>query len=109
MRVTVTGTSPVYDPVRLVPDPLTGDGIVLTPDGLGAHFTSNAKMAIRANQGLYRGFQYFEFHRELAPANVGGGVVIGDGDLDPYGPRDIPPSCSVNALGSTWRELMFQK
>jgi hypothetical protein len=106
VRVNVTGTLPAYDPVRLVPD-ASSEGVVVTADGLGAHFTAPAKVAIRANQGLYRGFQYFEFHREIGPLNIGGGIVTGDGNLDPYGPHDVPPSCSVNAEGGTWRELMF--
>ena len=107
VRVNVTGVLPMFDPVRLVPDAMPAEGVVLTSDGLGAHFTAPAKIAIRANQGLYRGFQYFEFHREIGPLNIGGGIVTGDGNLDPYGPHDVPPSCSVNAEGGTWRELMF--
>jgi len=107
VRINVTGALPMFDPVRLQPDAMSAEGVVLSADGLGAHFTAPAKIAVRANQGLYRGFQYFEFHREIGPLNIGGGLVTGDGNLDPYGPRDVPPSCSVNAEGGTWRELMF--
>jgi hypothetical protein len=109
VRVTVTGTLPTFTPVRLVPDPQAGKGIELTPDGLGAHFTLSEKMGVRANQGLLKGFQYFEFHRELSPMNMGGGVVIQRGNLDPYDPRDVPPSCSLNTLGSTWHSLTYSE
>jgi hypothetical protein len=107
VRVTVTGTLPTVVPVRLSPDARSGQGIVLTANGLGAHFSGQGKMGIRANRGLLHGFQYFEFHREIGVANVGGGLVTADGNLAPYGPVDVPPSCSVNALGGTWRQLMF--
>jgi len=107
VRVTVSGTLPSFNPVRLAPDSTSGSGIALSIDGLGAHFTAPAKMGIRANQGLLHGFQYFEIHREIPPANVGGGLVTGDGNLNPYGPRDVPASCSVNVGGGTWRDLMF--
>ncbi|HKQ70427.1 MAG TPA: hypothetical protein VJT73_13855 [Polyangiaceae bacterium] len=107
VEVTVMGTLPTYLPVQLVPDAQSAGGVILTPNGLGAHFTASAKIGIRANQGLYRGFQYFEIHREVGPVNVGGGIVTKDGNLDPYGPWDVPPSCSVNMEGGAWRELMF--
>jgi hypothetical protein len=106
VHVNVTGALPSFNPVRLQPD-ASSEGVIVSADGLGAHFTAPAKIAIRANQGLFRGFQYFEFHREIGPVNIGGGIVTGDGDLDPYGPHDVPPSCSLNAEGGTWRELMF--
>ena len=108
MRVTVTGTLPVYDPVRLVPDPLTGDGIVLTPDGLGAHFTSNAKMAIRANQGLYPRVSVLRVSSRACPGQRrrrsshrrrSQSLMVLEISL-----RHV----RVNALGRTWRELMFQ-
>jgi hypothetical protein len=41
--------------------------------------------------------------------NMGGGLVIQYGNLNPYGPVDVPPSCSVNVLGGTWHSLMFHK
>ena len=41
--------------------------------------------------------------------NMGGGLVIANGNLNPYGPVDVPPSCSVNVLGGTWHSLMFHK
>jgi hypothetical protein len=107
VRVTVTGTLPMFNPVRLQPDDRGGVGVTLTADGLGAHFAASAKMGIRANQGLLRGFQYFEFRREAAMANLGGGLVTADGNLAPYGASDVPPSCSVNVLGGAWQELMF--
>ena len=41
--------------------------------------------------------------------NMGGGLVIQNGNLNPYGPTDVPPSCSVNVLGGTWQSLMFRR
>jgi hypothetical protein len=107
VRITVNGALPAWSPVHLQPDAMSGSGIVLTPDGLGARYTGAGKMGIRANQGLLHGFRYFEIHREIAPTNMGGGLVIQDGNLNPYGPGDVPPSCSMNVLGATWRDLMF--
>jgi len=109
VRVNVTGTLPTANPVRLEPDPLSGAGIELSSDGLSARFTASAKLGIRANQGLLHGFQYFEIHRDIAPMNMGGGVVIQNGNLNPYDALDVPPSCSVNVLGGTWHSLMFHK
>jgi hypothetical protein len=39
--------------------------------------------------------------------NMGGGLVIQNGNLNPYDASDVPPSCSVNVLGGTWHSLMF--
>jgi hypothetical protein len=109
VRVNVTGTLPVANPVQLAPDAMSGAGIVLSNGGLSARFTASAKLGIRANQGLLHGFQYFEIHREIPVMNMGGGLVIANGNLNPYGPVDVPPSCSVNVLGGTWHSLMFHK
>jgi hypothetical protein len=109
VRVNVTGTLPVWSPVRLQPDAMSGAGIELSSDGLSARFTAPAKLGIRANQGLLHGFQYFEIHREIPVMNMGGGLVIQYGNLNPYGPVDVPPSCSVNVLGGTWHSLMFHR
>jgi hypothetical protein len=109
VRVNVTGVLPTPNPVRLQPDATSGDGIELSSDGLSARFTALAKLGIRANQGLLHGFQYFEIHRDIPAMNMGGGLVIQNGNLNPYGPVDVPPSCSVNVLGGTWHSLMFHK
>jgi hypothetical protein len=107
VRVTVQGTLPSFQPVRLAADG-SGSGIELDPGGLSVRYTGNGKMGIRANQGLLRGFQYFEIHREIAPVNMGGGLVTADGNLNPYGPVDVPPSSSVNVLGGTWQDLIYR-
>src|SRR5262249_24979742 len=86
VRVNVTGALPSANPVRLQPDMMSGAGIELSNDGLSARFTAPAKLGIRANQGLLHGFQYFEIHRDIPPMNMGGGLVIQYGNLNPYGP-----------------------
>jgi hypothetical protein len=106
--ITVTGALPLVAQVRLEPHPKMGAGIVLSPDGLGARFTAPKKSAVRANQGLMGGFQYFEIRREIEPQGVGGGLVVAGGNLDPYGPADIPPSSSINVQGSVWQNLAQQ-
>lgn len=108
LDVTVTGTMPQFNPVKLVPDELTGRGIELSPNGLGAKWTSFGKYGIRANQGMIGEFRYFEMHRLTPPTNQGGGLVILEGNLDPYNPRDVPPSCSVNHSASVWRNLISE-
>jgi hypothetical protein len=65
-------------------------------------------MGIRANQGLYGGFQYFEITRLTDPVNMGGGLVILEGDLNPYDYSNVPPSVSINTLGGTWESIMFR-
>ena len=104
--VTVTGTLPQYPSVQLEADAQSGTGIVVAPNGLSARWEGAGKYGIRANQGLLDGFQYFEMRRLGAPANQGGGLVIEDGNLDPYGAIDVPPSMSVNHSASIWRDLM---
>jgi hypothetical protein len=107
--ITVTGAVPIVAQVRLEPHPRMGTGVVLSPDGLGARFTAAQKSAVRANQGLMGGFQYFEISRQIEPAGAGGGVVIAGGNLDPYGTPDIPPSASINVQGSVWYNLAHQR
>ena len=106
--VRVTGTLPQFDPVRLVEDDLSGSGIVLSTNGLSARWTENAKYGVRANQGMIGEFRYFEMHRLIGIDNQGGGLVIAEGNLDPYDPIDIPPSCSVNHSASVWRNLISE-
>ena len=104
--VTVTGTLRQHSTVRLEADEQSGTGIVVSPDGLSARWEGVGKYGIRANQGLLDGFQYFEMRRLIAPANQGGGLVVRDGNLDPYGALDVPPSMSVNHSSSIWRDLI---
>jgi hypothetical protein len=106
VMVTVTGALPQAAPVRLAPDARGGAGVVLADDGLGARFEGQGKFGVRANQGIYGQFWYFEAHREQGPSNHGVGLVIGDGALDPYHFEDVPWSCSINLTGSTWRNLI---
>ena len=109
MFVEVTGSLPQAETVVLEPDDFGGQGVELVNDGLAAHFTANGKYGIRANQGIYRGsFQYFEAHRAHAASNMGVGVIIGDGSLEPYSFEDVPWSCSMNTTGNTWRNLIDQ-
>lgn len=109
VRVSVTGTLPQYDPVLLVndsvADPNVGSGI--TTDGLGAKWVVADKMGIRANQGLYGDFWYFEVTRHTGPVNQGAGLVIWDGDLDPYSADNVPPSMSVNTSGGVWQNIIY--
>ncbi|MEM9190374.1 MAG: hypothetical protein AAGF12_14410 [Myxococcota bacterium] len=107
--VSVTGTLPQFDPVRLVPDAMSGAGIVLSTDGLSAYFTAGDKYGIRANQGMMGEFQYFEMQRLVAPGNRGGGLVIQNGNLNPYAAPDVPPSCSVNQGVSIWRNIIYEE
>lgn len=106
--VTVTGALPQFNPVRLAFDNLTNDSIELSASGLAAKWHGSGKYGIRANQGMIGAFMYFEMHRLIAPNNQGGGLVIAEGNLDPYSPRDIPPSCSVNHSASIWRNLISE-
>ena len=107
--VTVTGTLPQHDTVHLEADAQSGTGITLSPDGLSAHWGAQGKYGIRANQGMLGEFQYFEMRRLIGPANQGGGLVIRDGNLSPYAPIDVPPSCSVNHIASVWRNLISEE
>jgi hypothetical protein len=104
--VSVTGTLPTAASVRLTPDDRGGVGVELSADGLSAHFTAPGKYGIRANQGLLGGFQYFEMHRLGGALNQGGGIVVEEGDLAPYSPFSVPPSCSVNHYASVWCDLI---
>ena len=106
--VNVSGTLPQFNPVELVEDDLSGSGIELSASGLAAKWHDEAKYGIRANQGMIGDFMYFEMHRLIAPDNQGGGLVILEGDLDPYSPSNIPPSCSVNHSASVWRNLISE-
>lgn len=109
VMVTVTGTLPQFDPVRLISDANTGADIAVSPDGLSAQFNAHNKMGIRANQGNYGRFWYFEMRRLITPAeNIGGGLVVSRGSLDPLAFTSTQPSVQVNFLGGAWRSLIFE-
>jgi hypothetical protein len=109
LQVEVTGDLPQANPVLLAVDDFGGAGVELSEDALSAHFFGPGKYGIRANQGIYRGsYQYFEAHREHPAGNMGVGLIIGDGSLNPYHFEDVPWSCSVNLTGNTWRNLIDQ-
>ena len=107
-RVVVEGALENPDTVRLTPSDSSGRGIELDPDGLGVFFTEEGKRGIRANQGLYGAFWYFEARPANAEMDAGIGLTIRGGSLDPYWDQFVPPSASVNALGSTWRNLIHR-
>lgn len=104
--VQVIGEHPHPEPVRLISDIHSGRGVELSEDGLSARFTANGKYGVRGNQGLLAGFQYFEMRRLGGIDNLGGGLVTLNGDLDPYRPANVPPSCSINFSASIWRNLI---
>lgn len=106
VRVKVTGTLPQANPVVLTPDALTGPGITVSPDGLSASFNGTGKDGIRANQGIYGRFWYFEVHRDSAIRNMGMGLVIANGALNPYDPPNVPWSCSLNVMRGFWVNLI---
>ena len=93
--------------VKLVVEPgITGAGIVTSANGLSAHFEENHKMGIRANQGLYGGFQYFEVLRNTPVRNMGIGVVVKEGSLNPYDFGTVPWSMSINVSNGFWHNLI---
>lgn len=106
VMVKVTGALPRFQPVQLVRDALTGPGITVSPDGLSASFNGTSKDGIRANQGVYGKFWYFEVHRESPIRNMGMGLVIAEGALNPYEPLRVPWSCSVNVMRGFWVQLI---
>ncbi|WP_236604772.1 Ig-like domain-containing protein [Sandaracinus amylolyticus] len=106
--LTVTGTLPQSNPVRLVPDAIAGGQVTLSSDGLSISFHGPGKYGIRANQPIYGQFWYFEVTRLVGPVNMGFGLVTGTGVLDPYDSGDVPWSMSVNTTGAVWRELVWQ-
>ena len=75
---------PQFDPVELVLDSSTGDGISLGPNRLGASYSIDLKMAVRANQGMIGQFRYFEAYRSVGPFNIGQGLITAYGDINPY-------------------------
>ena len=109
VMIQVAGTLPTFNPVRLVPDALSDPGVGVVADGLGANFTTPGKSGIRANQGLYGQFWYFEAHRATAqPEDLGVGVVIKGGNLIHYSFAEVPWSASLNMASGIWRNLIPQ-
>jgi hypothetical protein len=104
--VDVTGSLPQAAPVQLARDALTGPGITISPDGLSVSFNGSGKDGIRANQGIYGRFWYFEVHRNSPIRNMGMGLVTADGALNPYEPARVPWSCSLNVLRGFWINLI---
>ncbi|MGE3631441.1 MAG: hypothetical protein AB7P00_16155, partial [Sandaracinaceae bacterium] len=108
-HLTVTGTLPQFDPVRLIVEPHTGFGMTLSPDAHSVRYGAAIKSGIRANQGCLGQFWYYEAHRLLPmPTNIGAGLTVHDGNLDPYDFDDPPWSMSINTLGDTWHNLISQ-
>ncbi|NIS32998.1 MAG: hypothetical protein GWN73_21975, partial [Actinobacteria bacterium] len=85
--------------------PNVGSGIVT--DGLSVSWTIADKMGIRANQGLYGDFWYFEVTRNGGTVNQGAGLTIWEGDLDPYSADNVPPSVSINTSGGVWQNIIY--
>jgi hypothetical protein len=107
LMVVATGTLPQHDPVRLAPHEQSGEGIVLSPDGLSARFTIDKKGAIRANQPNYGRFWYFEAQSLTEPAAAcGGGAVIERGSLDPMVFETMQPSTQINFGGGVYDALV---
>jgi hypothetical protein len=108
VKIQANATLPQFDPVRLTPDALSGPGIALSGDGLSARFEGFGKYGIRANQPIFGRYWYFEAHRNGPPGNMGVGLIIGDGALNPYDFVNVPWSCSINFTGNSWRNLISQ-
>lgn len=107
--VTVTGSLPQFDPVRMIRDERTGEGAFPTADGLSVYFEAvpdHFKDALRANQGLYGDFWYFEAHRHGPKVGIGIGLTVDDGTLNPYGSSALPWSMSINLFTSVWHNLI---
>ncbi len=106
IRVDVSGALTRFDDVLLVTEPTTGEGIVVSTEGLRARFTTARKSGIRANQAILDGFHYFEATRLGAITAQGVGIVTPFGDLDPYAEAIVPWSVSAQVLGGLWRNFI---
>ncbi|MDB4975690.1 MAG: hypothetical protein JWN48_4031 [Myxococcaceae bacterium] len=103
VMVEATGSLPQAPVVRLTPDPLSGEGITLNdPVNLSAKFNGPGKDGIRANQGIYGQYWYFEVHRNASIRNMGIGVVIGDGALNSLTFARVPWCASLNVEASAF-------
>ncbi len=99
-------TVPYVPRVHFVKDEKTNRGITLRPDLLGVAYSENHKNAIRANQGMIGEFRYWEAHREMAPRNMGQGLITAFGQIDPYPFNPPQPSMSVNSVCGVWQNLV---
>ncbi|MET0285420.1 MAG: hypothetical protein ABW352_13150 [Polyangiales bacterium] len=106
VMVVVTGSLPRPNPVRLALDATSGQGVSVSADGLSATFAGPGKDGVKANQGIYGDFWYFEVHRDNPIRNMGMGLMVAPGSLAPYAFDDVPWSVSINVLQGVWRELI---
>jgi hypothetical protein len=110
IMIQATGTLPQFDPVRLVADDQSGEGITLSSDGLRAVFSEDHKMGIHANQPMYGRFWYFEMQRLIdPPENIGGGMVIEHGSLNPMLFETMHPSLQINFSSGLWHDLVHEE
>lgn len=107
--VVATGALPSFTNVQITQDARSGAGITVSPEGYAVHYGIDAKNGIRVNQAIYGAFWYFEAERLVPVTDQGVGLVVGAGDLDPYRFNVTPPSCSLNVVGATWRNLIFHR
>jgi hypothetical protein len=107
VNVTVTGALEQPNPVQLVADATTGAGVMISADGLSASFTQNGKFGVKANQGIYGAFWYFEVHRIAPIRNMGNGLIVHEGSLNPYRFDNVPWSVSLNVSAGIWHELII--
>ncbi|MBL4826187.1 MAG: HYR domain-containing protein, partial [Spongiibacteraceae bacterium] len=109
------GTVAHEDSVYLVSDITTAPTVTISEDGLSAGYNQyvRTKSAIRANQGMQGEFRYWEAHRHRDPINMGFGLINPFAVIDEYCCvsdflTGAPPSMSLNALTSIWRNLVNQ-
>lgn len=103
--VTVIGELECPVETRLVGS--TGDGAVLSQNGLSVRFTRTEKIGVRGNAPIFGDFRYFEVSREGQYGNFGAGIVSGVGELIPYALRNVPASTSLNFISGIWRNLIY--
>lgn len=106
VRVQVPGPVTMHATPRLEYDALTGEGILLDSTGTRTRYTGGSKSGIRANQSCYGTFWYFEFARLHQPENMGGGLVTGMGNLNPFSVYDLPQTLAINVQGASWWDLI---
>ncbi|MFT6270771.1 MAG: hypothetical protein ACJAVV_003610, partial [Alphaproteobacteria bacterium] len=104
---------PLEDEVYLVKERRINPSMTISEDRLSVSYFTPHKSAILANQGMIGEFWYWEAQRHVEIGNFGFGLNNPYGYLDPYccvnnGLEGAPPSMSINALGSVWRNLQYQ-
>ncbi len=110
VEVQVNGILPTYPTVEMVntsADPRRGTGVNVSADGLSVQWAIDDKMGLRANEGNLHEFWYFEVERLGGEVNQGAGLVIWDGDLNPYRAENVPPSMSINTSGGIWQNIIY--